>query len=46
MIPFPRDIISYFCSTHDQVFFKLLTHLAVYPVPLIKTHNKWPHGLV
>jgi len=45
MIPFPRDIcsrdiISYFCSTHDQGFFKLLTHLAVYPGPFIKTHTK------
>jgi len=52
MIPFPRDIcsrdiISYFCSTHDQGFKKkLLTHLAVYPGPFINTHKKWLHGLV
>jgi len=45
MISFPRDICSrdissYFCSTHDLGFFKLLTHLAVYPGPFIKTHTK------
>jgi len=39
-IVFPRDIISYFCGARDQGFFKLLTHLAVYRVPFIKTHKK------
>jgi len=51
VIPFPRDIcsrdiISYFCSTHDQGFFKMLTHLAVYPGPFIKMHKKSPYGLM
>jgi len=45
MIPFPRDIcsrdiISYFCSTHDEGFFKIVDSLSSVPWTIYKNTHK------